>query len=100
MAPIFQDLRQQAEGIYYMSFRNSVKIKAIPEYTVKFKRHSYVLYIEYKGAVLFLDKCIGCLFRIENRISHGITNNDHLFSCPIINTATIHCANLLIYVDT
>ena len=51
---IARSLQEQAEGIYYISFRNSVKIKAIPEYTIKFKCHSDVLYLKYKGAVLFL----------------------------------------------
>ena len=36
------------------------------------QRHSDVLSVKYNCTVLFLDKCIGCLFRSmnENRISH------------------------------
>ena len=38
----------------------------------KLKFHSDVLYIKYNCIAFFGDKCIGCLFMIENRFSHRL----------------------------
>ena len=38
----------------------------------KLKFYLGVLQIKYNYIVLFLDKCVGCLFMIENRFSHRL----------------------------
>ena len=67
----YSKIFQQTEDLYHMSCRKSVNIYLSSLIMLdKFIHHLDVLYITYPYAVLFLDKWIGYLFMIENRISH------------------------------